>query len=79
MSTKVTDQSRSAISAQVVTTTATFANDTRAIYVGTPGDLAVRFADGVSVTLKSASGYNPVQVVGIDGEATTADNIVALF
>ncbi len=79
-STKVSDQARSAISGQTVTTTTTFSNLTRAIYVGTQGDLPITFGDGTSVTLaNAAAGYHPVQVISVGGTGLTAENIVALF
>ncbi len=79
-STKVSDHARSAISGQTVTTTTTFANLTRAIYVGTGGDIPVTFGDGVSVTIANAgAGYHPLQVEAIGGTGLTASNIVALF
>jgi len=79
-STKVSDQARSAITGQVVTTTTTFSNLTRAIYVGTSGNIPVTFGDGVSVTItNAAAGYHPLQVEAIGGTGLTAGNIVALF
>ena len=79
-STKVSDQARSAITGQVVTTTTTFSNLTRAIYVGTSGNIPVTFGDGVSVTITNAApGYHPLQVEAIGGTGLTAGNIVALF
>lgn len=79
-STKVSDQARSAITGAVVTTTTTFSNLTRAIYVGTAGNIPVTFGDGVSVTITNAeAGYHPLQVGAIGGTGLTANNIVALF
>lgn len=80
LSTKVSDQTRSAISAKAVTATTTFDSLTRAIYVGTGGDLSVVFEDAVSVVLKgAAAGYHPLQVKQVNGTGTTATGIVALF
>ena len=80
--TKVSDQTRSAIDAQVftATTTITFSNLTRGIYVGTTGNLSVKFtSDGSTVTITNAPvGYHPLQVEVINGD-TTASDIVALF
>lgn len=82
-STKVTDQTRSIVDASAVTNTvtATFSSLTRAIYVGTAGDLVVRFSDGGSaVTISdAANGYHPLQVAQIDATGTTADGILACF
>jgi len=82
-STKTTDQTRSIVAAEAVTNTvtATFDNLTRAIYVGTAGDLVVRFTDGGdAVTFADVpNGYQPLQVAQIDATGTTADGIVACF
>jgi hypothetical protein len=81
-STKVTDQTRSAVSAQSITasTTTTFTNLTRCIYVGTAGNLGVKFSASDSVvTLTSvANGYHPLQVEVVTN-LTTAGDVVALF
>lgn len=80
--TKVSDQTRSAISATTITnsTTQTFTDLTRGLYVGTSGDLSVTFGDGITVTLKNApSGYHPLQIEAIQGTLTTAEDVVALF
>ena len=80
LQTKVSDQSRSAISAVAVTATTTFANLTRSIYVGTGGDLSIVFDDGTDVVLpNAATGYHPVSVKQVNGTGTTATGIVALF
>ena len=80
METKTVNQSRSATSGQVVTVTTTFANLTRALYVGTAGDLAITFADDTTLTLKNAAnGYHPLECKAFQSGATTADNVVALF
>ena len=80
--TKVTNQPRSAIDAQAITAsvTATLSNLTRSIYVGTAGDLSVKFTSGGStVTFSNVSnGYHPLQVEVING-GTTADGVIALF
>lgn len=78
--TKVTNQARSAITGQVVTQTTTFTNLTRAIYVGTSGNMGIQFGDGTSVTItNAATGYHPLQVEVIKGDNLTASDIVALF
>lgn len=80
--TKVSEQTRSAVEAQTITasTTATLSSLTRSIYVGNAGDLSVKFSTGGStVTFKNVSnGYHPLQVEVING-GTTADNVIALF
>lgn len=80
--TKVTNQPRSAVDAQTITasTTATLSSLTRAIYVGTAGNLSVKFSSGGStVTFSNVSnGYHPLQVEVING-ATTAGDVIALF
>jgi len=80
--TKVSDQTRSAIDAQVfvASTTVTFTSLTRAIYVGTTGNLSVKFdSAGSTVTITNAPvGYHPLQVEVINGDSTVAD-VVALF
>jgi hypothetical protein len=80
--TKVTDQTRSAIDAQTITasTTTTFSDLTRCIYVGTAGDLGVKFSSsGSTVTFTNvANGYHPLQVEVVT-QATTADGVIALF
>ena len=80
--TKVSEQSRSAIEAQSITasTTATLSSLTRSVYVGTAGNLSVKFSSGGStVTFTNVSnGYHPLQVEVING-TTTADGVIALF
>ena len=82
LQTKVTDQSRSAISAvSVASVTATLALDSlsRAIYIGGSGDLSVEFNDGVTAVFKGADGYQPLQVKAVNATGTTATDIVVLF
>lgn len=80
--TKVTEQTRSAVDAQTFSAgvTATFSNLTRAIYVGTTGNLSVKFTTaGSTVTITNAPvGYHPLQVEVLNGD-TTASDVVALF
>lgn len=54
---------------------------TRAIYVGTTGDLTVILRDDTApVTLKSAAvGYHPIQARRVMATDTTATNLVALY
>lgn len=79
--TKTPDQTRSLLSPQAVTSTATFDNLTRAVYVGTAGDLVVREATGgTAITIKdAANGYHPIQIQQIDLTGTTATGIIAWF
>ena len=81
--TKVTNQPRSAIDAQTITasTTATLSNLTRAIYVGTAGNLSVKFTSGGSAVNFSnvSNGYHPLQVEVINGDGTSASGVIALF
>lgn len=52
---------------------------TRALYVGTEGDLAVMTARGNVVTFRNAAaGYHPIRAIRVM-EATTAADIVALY
>lgn len=79
--TKVSDQTRSLIEGTAVTTTATFAALTRAVYVGTSGDLVIRKEIGsTALTIPDAPvGYHPIQIQQIDLTGTTATGIVAWF
>lgn len=52
---------------------------TRALYLGVPGNLTVRMADGQTVTFSNVqAGIFPIQVDQVHA-ATTALNIVALY
>lgn len=51
---------------------------TRAVWVGTPGDLRVTMAGGGDVVLKGASGLIPIAVKRVWATNTTAANIVGL-
>jgi hypothetical protein len=78
--TKVTNQTRPAVSGLSVTGTVTFEHLTRAVYVGTAGDLPVTFSDGSTVTLTNVqNGYHPLELQAIDGTGLTAGGVVALF
>lgn len=53
---------------------------TRALYIGTAGNLAVKMADGSLPTFSSvAAGVFPIQVTQVLSTGTTASNIVALY
>lgn len=61
---------------------ATFANgQTRNIFVGGAGNLAVKFANGSTLTLTgvTAGSMLPIAVIGVMATGTTATNIAALF
>ena len=79
--TKVSDQTRSLIAPSVVTTTATFSDLTRGVYVGTAGTLVVREAiGGTAISITNAPvGYHPIQIQQIDLTGTTATGIIAWF
>lgn len=52
---------------------------TRAVYVGTAGTLAVRMADGMTITFPTvAAGIFPIQVDQVLA-ASTALNLIALY
>lgn len=51
----------------------------RALYVGTTGNLAVVMVDGTALTLSSVPvGLHPLRVKQVKSTGTTASNIVAL-
>lgn len=53
---------------------------TRAVYVGTTGNLAVRMADGSSVTFNTVPvGIFAIQVSMVLSTGTSASNLVALY
>lgn len=53
---------------------------TRALYVGTTGNIAVRMANGDTVTFTAVPvGILPIQVDQVHSTNTTASNIVALY
>ena len=53
---------------------------TRAIYVGTTGNLNVDMADGSTVLFSSVPvGMFPIQVVRVRSTSTTASNLVAIY
>lgn len=52
----------------------------RALYIGTTGNLAVRMADGQTVTFASVPvGIFPIQVDMVMSTNTTASSILALY
>jgi hypothetical protein len=71
---------RSALSVTPSDTTV-FSPETRGIYVGTTGDLAVKVQDGTSVLFKAvpAGALLPISVVQVLDTDTTASTILALF
>lgn len=54
---------------------------TRAIWVGTGGDVAFQFADGSAVTLRSVPSGTmlPVRAARVMANGTTASNLVGLY
>ncbi len=53
---------------------------TRAIYVGTTGDIAVHMADGQTITFKTVPvGPFPIQVDQVLSTGTTAAELIALY
>ena len=60
---------------------ATVLSNTRALYIGTAGNLAVTMNDGVSATFSNVIGGTilPVQVTKVLSTGTTASNIVAMY
>ena len=53
---------------------------TRALWIGTTGDVAVKMAHGSTVTFASVPvGVLPVQVTQVLSTGTTASNIVAMY
>ena len=59
---------------------AALAEVTRALYVGTPGDLRVMLADGMTVTLSAAQAgvIYPLRVAQVFASGTSAGNLVGL-
>jgi len=53
---------------------------TRAIYVGTPGNITLQHIDGTSVLFTAVvAGILPVAVVRVMATGTTAANLIALY
>lgn len=75
------DATVSAHDARTVTTSdSTVIPVTRALYVGTTGNINVRMADGTTVLFSNvAVGIFPIQVDQVLSTSTTASNIVALY
>jgi hypothetical protein len=65
--------------AVTVSDTAVLPDVTRALYVGTSGDVKVRMASGVDCTFTAVSGILPIQVDMVYDTGTDADGIVALY
>jgi hypothetical protein len=55
------------------------ANASRALYVGTVGNLAIITVGGSTVTLVGASGWMPVRAARVLATGTTASDIVAVW
>jgi hypothetical protein len=54
--------------------------ETKALYIGTSGDLKVDMADGSTVTFSSIGvGFHELSVKRVYATGTTATNIVALY
>ena len=79
---KNADATVAAFKATAVTASDTteFTN-TRGLYVGTGGDIAVTMVDGNACTFVSVPGGTilPVQVIQVLSTDTTASNIIALY
>lgn len=65
----------------VTASDATIIEPTRGIYVGSGGDIAVKFTDGGTVTLVGAvtGTILPIQVVQVLSTGTSASSLVALY
>jgi hypothetical protein len=64
----------------VTASDATIFPTTRSLYVGGSGDLAVRMADGMTITFTAVPiGIAPFQVDQVLATGTTATNIIALY
>jgi hypothetical protein len=55
------------------------ATASRALYVGTAGNLAIVTVGGSTVTLVGASGWMPVRAARVLAAGTTASDIVAVW
>jgi len=65
---------------EVTTSDATVLETTRALYVGTGGNLNVRMADGMTLVFTNVpSGIFPIQVDQVLATSTTASGIIALY
>lgn len=51
----------------------------RALFVGSAGDISVIMAGGETVTFANASGWMPIRVSRVRATDTTASNIVAVW
>lgn len=58
-----------------------FAKTTRALYIGTAGDVAVRMTDQTALTFTSvpAGALLPIRVDQVKATGTTASNIIGLY
>lgn len=60
--------------------TTDLATTSRALYLGTSGDLHVTMASGQDVTLRNAAaGYHPLRVRRVHATGTAASDIVAVW
>ena len=59
--------------------TTALSSETRALWIGTAGNISVRFVDGTVATLVSVSGLIPLALTHVKSTDTTADNIVGLY
>ena len=75
------DSTVAAHDARAVTTSdSTVIPTTRALYIGTSGDLRVRLADQTTITFVGVPvGIFPIQVDQVLATSTTAGNIIALY
>lgn len=79
----MTEQTRPAANAGAVTPSdSTLLSGVRSLYVGTSGDVAVKFPGNATAVVFSNvpdGAVLPVQVVQVMSTSTTASNIVALY
>ena len=54
-------------------------NMSRALYVGTAGDIRVRMLSGEIITFKNVQGWLPIRVIQVFTTGTTASDIVAVW
>lgn len=53
---------------------------TRALYVGTPGDIRVGLSNGTTVTFAGmAAGWHPLRAARVYATGTSADNIIGCW
>ena len=59
--------------------TADLSHPSRALYVGTPGNLKIITIDGATLTLVGVSGWVPIRVKRVLSVGTTAGDIIAVW